>query len=109
MSLILTGITYVQQVLDAYTNTFDSSGQRTTGTGESNFTIVGPGWNSSLPTGLQVIKPLTNTIWIIGGILVKGESDLPNVLPLQKQFTLINTKPVWETSSRSEKLDTCQF
>ena len=79
---------YVQQMLDAYTNTFNSVGQRTTGTVEGDFAIVGPGWSSSLPTGLQVIKSPTNTVWIIGRILVKGESDLPNVLALQKQFTL---------------------
>ncbi len=82
------GCYYVQQMLDAYTNTFNSVGQRTTGTGEGDFAIIGPGWNSSLPTGLQVIKSPTNTVWIIGRILVKGESDLPNVLALQKQFTL---------------------
>ncbi len=35
-----------------------------------------------------MIKSPTNTVWIIGRILVKGESDLPNVLALQKQFTL---------------------
>jgi hypothetical protein len=79
---------YVQQMLDAYTNTFNSVGQRTTGTVEGDLAIVGPGWNSSLPTGLQVIKSPTNTVWIIGRILVKGESDLPNVMALQKQFTL---------------------
>jgi hypothetical protein len=79
---------YVQQMLDAYTNTFNSVGQRTTGTVEGDFAIVGPGWNSSLPIGLQVIKSPTNTVWIIGRILVKGELDLPNVLTLQKQFTL---------------------
>ena len=79
---------YVQQMLDAYTNTFNSVGQRTTGTGEGDFTIVGPGWNGSLPPGLKMIKSPTNSVWIIGRILVKGESDLPNVLTLQKQFTL---------------------
>lgn len=80
---------YVQQMLDAYTNTFNSVGQRTTGTGEGYFAIVGPEWNSSLPPGLQMIKSPTNSVWIIGRILVRGESDLHNVLELQKQFTLI--------------------
>ena len=80
---------YVQQMLDAYTNTFISVGRRTTGTGEGNFAIVGPDWNGSLPPGLQLIKSPTNSVWIIGRILVKGKSDLPNVLTLQKQFTLM--------------------
>ncbi len=79
---------YVQQLLDTYTNTFNSVGQRTTGTVEGDFAIVGPGWNSSLPPELQVIKSPINSVWIIGRILVRGESDLPNVLALQKHFTL---------------------
>jgi len=80
---------YVQQMLDADTNTFNSVGKRTTGTREGNFAIVGPGCNGSLPTGLQMIKSPTNTVWIRGRILVKGESDLYNMLTLQKQFTLM--------------------
>jgi hypothetical protein len=40
---------YVQQMLDTYNNNFNSVGQRTTGTVEGYFAIVGPGWNSSLP------------------------------------------------------------
>jgi len=79
---------YVQQLLDKYTNSFNSMGQQTTGTGEGDFAIIGPGWTSSLPAGLQVIKSPTNSVWIIGKILVKGESDLPNGLVLQKQFIL---------------------
>src|SRR5271157_3247690 len=35
---------YVMQLLDAYTNSFNSVGRRTTGTGEGDFAIVGPGW-----------------------------------------------------------------
>lgn len=79
---------YVMQLLDAYTNTFDSVGRRTTGTGEGNFAIVGPGWNGSLPTDVKRIRSPTNTVWIIGRVLVNGESDLPDVLALQEQFTL---------------------
>jgi hypothetical protein len=79
---------YIQQFLDAYTNTFKNIGDGTNGTEEGNFVIIGPGWNSSLPTELQVIKSPTNTVWIIGRIIVKGESDQPNALALQKQCTL---------------------
>jgi len=80
---------YAQQLLDAYTNTFKSVGDGTSGTQEGNFIIAGPGWNGSLLTELQVIKSPTNTVWIIGRIMVNGESDLPNALALQKQFTLM--------------------
>jgi hypothetical protein len=40
---------YDQQLLDAYTNTFKSIGDWTTGPEGSNFIIVGPSWNGSLP------------------------------------------------------------
>jgi hypothetical protein len=79
---------YVQQFLDAYTNTFKIVGDGTTGTDDENLVIVGPGWNSSLPAELQVIKSPTNTVWIIGRIMVNGELDRPIALTFQKQFTL---------------------
>ncbi len=93
---------YVQQMLDTYTNTFNSVGQRTTGTVENDFTIVGPGWNSSLPAALQRIKSPTNTVWIINRILIKGGSDLPNAGVTETVYSN-TTKPVWEASSCSEK------
>jgi hypothetical protein len=52
-------LSYVQQLLDAYTNTFKSVGDGTTGTQEGNVIIAGPGWNDSLATELQVIKSPT--------------------------------------------------
>jgi len=79
---------YVQQLLDAYTNTYDSIGRRTTGTGEGDYAIVGPGWNGTLPYGVREIRSPTNTTWIVGRILVNGAQDLPAVIALQKQFTL---------------------
>ncbi len=36
-----------------------------------------------------MIKSPTNTVWVIGRIIVKGESNLPNMLALQKQFSIM--------------------
>ncbi len=79
---------YVMQLLDAYTNSFNSIGRRTTGTGEGDFAIVGPGWNGSLPPEVKKIQSPTNTVWIVGRILVNGTSDVSNVTALQDQFKL---------------------
>lgn len=79
---------YVMQLLDAYTNTFNSVGRRTTGTGEGNYAIVGPDWNGSLPAGVSEIRSPTDTVWIVGRILVNGYDDLSNATALQSQFTL---------------------
>ena len=79
---------YVMQMLDAYTNNFASVGRRTTGTAAGDFVIAGPGWNGTAPEGLAVINSPTNTVWIIGRILVNGPEDVANVTALQDQFTL---------------------
>ncbi|OMF54178.1 hypothetical protein BK139_19425 [Paenibacillus sp. FSL R5-0490] len=79
---------YVMQLMDAWTNTFSSIGRRTTGTGAGKFAIVGPDWKGTLPANVQEVKSLTNTVWIIGRILVKGEDDYDNALVLLRQFTL---------------------
>lgn len=79
---------YVMQLLDAWTNTFSSIGRRTTGTGAGKFAIVGPDWKGILPANVQEVKSPTNTVWILGRILVKGEDDLDNAQAILKQFTL---------------------
>jgi hypothetical protein len=80
---------YVMQLMDAYTNNFNSVGRRTTGTGEGDFAIVGPEWGGKLPGGVKEIRSPTNTVWVLGRILVNGESDVKNVTALQDQFKLI--------------------
>ncbi|MGD6777704.1 DUF1254 domain-containing protein [Sutcliffiella horikoshii] len=79
---------YVMQLMDAWTNNFASIGRRTTGTGAGKFAIVGPDWKGILPSGVEEVKAPTNTVWILGRILVKGEDDLDNARAIQKQFTL---------------------
>lgn len=79
---------YVMQLMDAWTNNFASIGRRTTGTGAGKFAIVGPDWKGILPSGVEEVKAPTNTVWILGRILVKGEDDLDNARAVQKQFTL---------------------
>lgn len=79
---------YTIQFQDAYTNTFNYVGKRTTGTVEGNYVIVGPDWQGELPAGLPVIKSPTNTVWALGRTLVDGPADLPAVRSLQQQYTL---------------------
>jgi hypothetical protein len=79
---------YVMQLLDAWTNTFSSIGRRTTGTDAGKFAIVGPDWKGILPVDVKEVKSPTNTVWILGRILLKGEEDLDNAQAIQKQFKL---------------------
>ena len=79
---------YCMQMLDAYTNSFAYVGKRATGTSEGDFAIIGPDWSGSLPANVKEIKSPTNTVWIVGRILVNGSNDVSNVTALQDQFTL---------------------
>jgi len=81
---------YLMPMLDAYTNEFASIGARTTGTSAGNYAIVGPNWNGTLPETLSgVVHTPTNTVWIIGRTLVRGQADLQDAVALTKQFLLV--------------------
>lgn len=79
---------YVMQFLDAYTNSFANIGRRTTGTKAGKYAVVGPDWKGILPYGIKEVKSPTNTVWILGRIMVKGEKDLEEAAALQRGFVL---------------------
>ena len=79
---------YVMQIMDAYSNTFSSIGRRSTGTKAGKYAIVGPDWKGVLPSGLKEVKSPTNTAWIIGRVLSKGDDDVDEAIKILKQFTL---------------------
>lgn len=79
---------YVMQIMDAYSNTFASIGRRTTGTGAGKFAIVGPSRRGVLPSGVKPVISPTNTAWMIGRVLAKGEDDRQEALRILRQFTL---------------------
>ena len=79
---------YLIQLLDAWTETFASTGARTTGTKAGAFAIIGPGWKGSLPKGAQVIKAPTNMVWVLGRVQTNGASDYESVHQIQRGFNL---------------------
>jgi hypothetical protein len=81
---------YLIPMLDAYSNEFASIGSRTTGNGAGDFAIVGPQWRGELPPGLSgVVHAPTNSTWLIGRTLVKGQDDLAAAVALTKQYQLL--------------------
>ncbi|AWX56233.1 DUF1254 domain-containing protein [Brevibacillus brevis] len=90
---------YTIQLMDAWTNSFDYIGTRTTGTKEGDYVIVGPTWEGDLPDNRKVIKSPTNTVLAGGRILIDGENDIPNVTELQKQMTITPLVQSAQTSS----------
>ena len=80
---------YLIPMLDAYSNEFASIDPRTT-TAAGNFAIIGPDWNGTLQEPVAgVVHAPTNTVWIIGRILVRGQPDLQDAAGLAKQFLLV--------------------
>ncbi|CAI8871838.1 DUF1254 domain-containing protein [Brevibacillus sp. IT-7CA2] len=84
---------YTIQFMDAWTNSFEYIGTRTTGTKAGKYMIVGPDWEGSPPADMNVIKSPTNTVLAGGRILIEGEKDIPKVTALQKQTTITRLHP----------------
>jgi len=76
-------------MFDAWTNVFASPGTRTSGNGATNIVIVGPDWNGTLPSGLQVVRSPTNVVWILGRTQTNGPSDYAVVHSIQAGYKLV--------------------
>jgi hypothetical protein len=64
-------------------------GLRETGPKAGNFAIVGPDWQGELPGDVQEIsRSRTNTVLMLGRILVDGQEDIPNAQAYMAQYRL---------------------
>jgi hypothetical protein len=79
---------YMMPMLDAWTNVFASPGTRTTGNQAGHFAVTGPGWEGTLPAGVNEIKSPTSIAWIIGRTQTNGPDDYAAVNALQAQYEL---------------------
>jgi hypothetical protein len=77
---------YMLPMLDMWTDVFAAPGSRTTGTGRAHFVILGPGWNGSLPEGVEPIRSPTSMGWMIGRTQTNGAADYENVHRIQDEF-----------------------
>ena len=80
---------YLLQMLDAWTNVFDSPGLRTRGPEARAFLLTGPDWQGEAPAGLERIVSPTSMVWITGRTHVLDEADMPTVHAFQDQLQLI--------------------
>ncbi|WP_084688157.1 DUF1254 domain-containing protein [Paraburkholderia oxyphila] len=79
---------YVLGLLDMYTNPFGYIGSRTTGSEAGAFFLHGPAWQGEVPAGMRALACPTETVWLIGRILVDGEADLAAAVALQDRFAI---------------------
>ncbi len=63
-------------------------GTRTTGSQAGDFLITGPGWQGSVPQGLQQIASPHNPVLVVGRALVESAVDVATVYALTKQIQL---------------------
>ena len=79
---------YSFQFLDAYTNVYNYLGTRTTGSSGGTYLLAGPDWKGQVPEGMSKIWSPTNLGWLITRTLVKGPTDVPNVVAIQDQYEM---------------------
>jgi len=89
---------YSVQFTDPTRNTvFAYVGKRTTGTGEGDYLITGPGWKGQVPDGLKQIASPKNGVMLIGRVFVADNSDLPAAYDLSTQIQLTPLSN-WQTN-----------
>lgn len=79
---------YLLEMLDGWSNVFDSPGTRTTGSAAQDFVVVGPNWTGDVPGGLKKISSPTNMVWILGRVQAINESDISKVFEFQSKLLL---------------------
>ncbi len=88
VNLPATGDRYsVLSALDMWSDVFASRGARTNGKAAQSFVIVGPGWQGSVPAGMDVIHSPTATGWLIGWTQTAGPQDYAAVNQIQAGMT----------------------
>jgi hypothetical protein len=86
----MAGRYYSVQFTDPSKNTnFAYVGKRTTGTKAGDYIIVGPRRKGAMPRGMAQIFSPSNSVLIIGRVLVEGDNDLPIAHALTKQIQVV--------------------
>ena len=81
---------YLMPMLSGWTDVFQVSGKRTTGTKAQTYAITGPGWKGALPAGVKELKSPTNMVWILGRTYCIGTpEDYKAVHAIQDQYKLV--------------------
>lgn len=84
---------YMLPLLDMWTDVFATIGKRTTGTGEQDHVIVGPGNTVEPPAGISVIEAPTPHVWVIGRVQTNGPADYPAVHVIQDAMEITPLVP----------------
>jgi hypothetical protein len=79
---------YSYAFIDLFTNNFAYVSHRLCGGQPPTHMIVGPAWNGDASSEVKLIRAPTNSVWLIGRILVDGPEELDRVRTLQRRVLL---------------------
>ena len=79
---------YSVQFTDPFDVDFAYVGTRATGTKAGDYLITGPNWEGQVPSGVTQVSSPSNSVLVIGRILVYSDGDLPTAYALTKQIQL---------------------
>ncbi|MGB8562675.1 MAG: DUF1254 domain-containing protein [Pseudolabrys sp.] len=74
---------YLLPMLDMWTDVFQSTGSRTTGTSAQLLAIAEPRWQGQLPSGAMLVRSPTACGWVIGRTQTNGKADYDAVHKFQ--------------------------
>lgn len=79
---------YSIQFTDPFDTDFAYVGTRTTGTKAGEYLIAGPNWQGTIPSGITRILSPSNSVLVLGRILIYSDSDVSTAFGLAKQIQL---------------------
>jgi hypothetical protein len=79
---------YSIQLQDAWLNTFDYIGRRTTGTEAGHFAITPPGFAGSLPKGVTEVRATITKVFAFVRTFIGGPEDMAAARAIQTAFSL---------------------
>ncbi len=77
---------YSIEFVDPWLDIFADVGRRTTGTRARDYLISGPQWKGVVPEGMTKIVSPSNSVVVLGRVLVEGDGDLSTAYNLAKQI-----------------------
>jgi hypothetical protein len=85
----MAGRYYTVEFFDPWLNVFAIVGRRTTGTRAGDYLISGPDWQGAVPERVTKFVSPSNSVLVIGRVLVEGDGDLSTAYDLAKQIQVV--------------------